>query len=608
MRFRQNGRIIKPGKKNFMNTANLKTNRILRFLPFLVFFLLSVFYFFQFTNYIFFYQEKSSLFLVSFQYLLEHLNQPGGFLNYLGELQTTFYFYPLAGAVLVSLEISLIILLISKIGKILSDRVSFVIPFLIGSALLYLQFHYRYNSLNNLGVLIQLFSFYIIVKYFKGDFLWIPVVLFPLQYFLFGSFSLIFLLSFSLFLVLNEKQKAVSKIAVLYITSVLFFFFGKEYLFFQTTETLLMFPYSVQGIGLQSPLFLVTLISVSILPLFFLININRLNSISFKRVALIEFTPLVIIIVLVFLAVPKIDKKNSHYFHVEKLFYEQQFDEIIAFNSQFPSNNILTNFLNNIALSETGKLNDKLFEFQQNPDGKTLFLKWEIVREVLKRGGYFYYSIGMINEAQRWAYEYIVMSGNTPEALKMIIKTELINGNYKMASKYISILRHSIFYSKEARAFEKLLFNDNAVETYFELGRKKQLKTKRDFFVMSGDPPANLDLILAGDSTNHFALEYKIAWLLMQKNFQGVVNELPNLEKYGYNRIPKNIEEAIVAYKLLNVGKLPELKKLTISLQTEQRFNQFYLIFQQNSANKQQAQRALSRNFSDTYWYYVFFN
>ncbi len=69
----------------------------------------------------------------------------------------------------------------------------------------------------------------------------------------------------------------------------------------------------------------------------------------------------------------------------------------------------------------------------------------------------------MINEAHRWAYENMIIKGLNPEGLKMLIKTELINGNYKTASKYISVLKKAPFYRSEAKAYESLLFNDNAV-------------------------------------------------------------------------------------------------------------------------------------------------
>ncbi len=591
-----------------MNAMNLKPNRVLHILPFIVFFLLGSFYLYWFTSYIFFYQEKSILFLTTFSYLFDHLNQPGGFLIYLGELQTTFYFYPLVGAILVSLEICGIIFITRKIGKVLTGKRFYLIPFLLGAALFYLQTNYQYTAFNNLGILIQLLIFYRVITYSKKKFEWIPIVLFPIFYFLFGSFSLIFLLMLSINFVLNNGNGRWQKLAGLWLLGIIFFFIGKEYLFFQTTDTLVEFPYSVQNIGLQSQLFLITVFLIFVLPVLFRINLKRISSISIKKIKLVELTPFLIIIVLILFAIPRIDKKNSSYFHVEKLFYEHKYNELIQFNAQFPSTNILTAFLNNVSLAETGRLTESLFRFPQTPDGGTLFLKWEIVSEVLKRGGYFYYSIGMINEAQRWAYEYMVMHGNTPEGLKMLIKTELIQGNYKVANKFISILKKSIFYGQEARRLETFLFNEEGISFDPELGIKRLLNTKQDFFVLSDEPAANLDLILDADSLNSVAMEYKLAYLLLQKNMKGIVAELPKMEKMGYTKIPKNVEEAVVTFKLLNVDKMPELKRLKINPQTEQRFQQYYKIFEQNSGNKLQAQRVLSRNFYDTYWYYVFFN
>lgn len=181
-------------------------------------------------------------------------------------------------------------------------------------------------------------------------------------------------------------------------------------------------------------------------------------------------------------------------------------------------------------MAETGKLNDVLFQFPQSADGSTLFLKWELAVEVLKRGGYFYWSLGMINEAQRWAYEYMVMHGNTPEGIKNAHKNRTGKRQFQVAQKYISILKQSVFYRDEARKYEKLLFNEAAIEKDADLGPKKQLKTKLDFFVMVENPLANIDLIIANDSTNRIAIEYKFAGLLLQKDFENVTKLLPLLK------------------------------------------------------------------------------
>jgi len=324
-----------------------------------------------------------------------------------------------------------------------------------------------------------------------------------------------------------------------------------------------------------------------------------------RKVPVVHFSPFAIILITGVIAFFHYDVKNKHYFEVEKLFFGQNFDDVVAYNKKHPSTNILTGFLNNIALAETGKLNDELFSFPQSTDGKTLFLPWELSGEVLKIGGYYYYTLGIINEAQRWAYEYMVMRGLTPEGLKMLIKTELINGNFRMAEKYIAILKQSLFYVKEAQRFE-LILNDVSFENDKSLQRKLQLKAKQDFFVVTENPLANLDLILAADSTNQAAVQYKFAFLLLQKDFESVTKLLPMLKKAGFKILPKNIEEAVVAYSLLNLGKYPEFEYFVVKPETVIAFNRYYTKFQQNNNSKDRAEKAL-KEFSDTYWYHVFF-
>jgi hypothetical protein len=589
-----------------MNATGLKINRILQIFSYFTFFALSTIYFFWFANYIFFYQEKSMLFIVSFSYLAEHLNQPGGFLVWLAELQTAFYFYPLAGALIVSIEISLVIFLITKIGKGLTGKSFFLIPFLTGAILFYLQTNYQYLAFNNLGIFLQILMFYLAIRFLKGAKMWIAVVLFSVWYILTGSFSLILLILLTVYFLIHKKKASWIKLVVLFLLSGVFYFIAQEFLFFHTIKTLLIYPFSERNIGDQKLLFFPVVALISFLPLIFRFLQILFDKIKVRNFQLLQTIPFLVMAVFAIFSISRIDKNNSHYFQVEKLFYEQKFEQLIAYNTQFPSMNILTNYLNNIALAETGKLNEVLFHFPQSANGSTLFLKWELAAEVLKRGGYFYWSLGMINEAQRWAYEYMVMHGNTPEGLKMLIKTELVNGNYKVARKYISILNQSVFYRDVARKYEKLLFDDEAILKDAELGRKRQMRTKQDFFVMVDNPMANLNLILAADSTNRIAAEYLFAWLLLQKDFENVTKLLPLLKSAGFNRIPKNIEEAIVAYSLLNLKKYPEFEGFEINPQTVIRFNDYYKIFQQNSSNKHQAQRAL-RDFSDTYWYHVVF-
>lgn len=591
-----------------MKTIKFKNNILLSSLTFLIFFIINFFYFFLFAGYQFFYQEKLSLFIFSADFFREHFSQPGGFITYISVFLKAFYHYKFAGAVILSLTLLLVVIISVEIEKTLTQKPFFIFSFLIGGGLSFLHTHYQFQLVNSLGVLFQLLMFYTAIVLCEGKRSWIFVLIFPVWYYLTGGFAWFFLIFYSLDLLIETDKKRLFQLVTLIFLAGLSFYVSKEFLFYRTGDALLKYPVSEIDTGNQLKGMMVIFILILLLPL--LKTISRFLE-KRKDVNLYKWSWLFSFFMVVVLGAAltwQIDRKNMHYFHVEKLFYEKRFNEIIEFNKDYPSNNRLTLFLNNIALAETGQLTERMFEFSQSSDGGTLFLDWEIIGEVLRRGGYYYYSIGLINEAHRWAYEYMVMHGYTPEGLKMLVKTELINGNYKTASKYIDVLSKTLFYRKDACKFKKLIDDDEAVNNHPELGMKKRLKPEKDFFVLSAIPAANLEPILEADSSNYMAAEYWFAWLLLQKDVSVVTENLALLEKAGYKKIPRYIDEAATSFRLLRIGEFPQLQCLRTNVETERQFKQYYKIFQQSNNNMERAERALYTDFSDSFWYYLFFN
>ena len=577
------------------------------FLPYLLFFSFSFIFFCFFADYILFYQEKSSLFVLSSEYLFETINKPGGLLIYMSGLLSAFFYYPAAGAIIVSGILTLIPYFISLIVFDLTGRREKIIPFIAGILLFFLQTDYRFSLYNNLGLLLQLNLILIVIrsrKYFRG---WIPVVIAPCWYLATGGFSWIYVVFITFFFEFYNLKEGFAKAVVLWCTILLTIYISAELLFFQDKIKLLLYPFSLKDILSRNILFLVTLTFISTLPILLRIKLPvkwnfRMNDLKGSLIA-----ATIILILMPVTSTARFDRKNKNYFHIEKLFYERKFDEIIDFDRKNTPTNSLTIFLNNIALCEKGLLNDELFNFHQSPDGNTLFLKWEMFGEVLRRGGYFYYTIGMINEAHRWAYENMVIGGQTPEGLKMLAKTDLINGNYIMASKYIRVLKKSVFYKNEGKALEKFLFNDEAVINDSELGPKRKNKLKNDFFSITDDPYVNIERILAADSLNKNAFEYKIAFLLLRKDYKGIRDQLRMFSNCGFNKLPVNVEEAVTALTVMNNGIMPDLGKIRVSLTTLTRWDQYLTLFQQNGNNPKTAEPALEKQFGNTFWYWAFY-
>jgi hypothetical protein len=583
------------------------TKKILPWLPFMIFFAISFIYFGFFAEYVLFYQEKSYLFVFSLDFLKENLHQPGGLLIWFGKFVTTFFYYPLAGGLLVALILTLIVLTVSSIIRVMTRKNATLLPLIAGAALFFLQTNYRFMLYNNIGLLIQLSFFLLAIKCSKAWKGWIPVLLIPFIYFVTCGFAWIYLLMLTLHYALEKEKKGWMKIASLWCLSYLVFYISKEFLFFQTQKTLLTFPFADLNPGSHEKIFIPLGLILSALPAISKLIIKLPARVRISESAKILGVSVFIALILAVTGILRFEKKTDQYFHVEKLFYQNRFDEVIAYNIAHPPTNSLTIFLNNIALCETNRLNDLLFSFTQGKDGNTLFLKWEMVGEILRRGGYFYYSVGMFNEAHRWAFENMVMKGHSPEGLKMLIRTDLINGNYNVASSYIAVLKKTLFYRKEAKAFEKLLFNDSAVIEDSELGEKRRTRLKSDFFSITDDPFINIQRILATDSLNRKAFEYKLAFLLLQKDYNGIENELPAFSRYGYTRFPVNVEEAIVALEILRNGTAPNLGSIPLSTNTQNRWIQYLTVFQKYGNNLKSAEPALRSQFGNTFWYYVFY-
>jgi hypothetical protein len=588
-----------------MNQVNKKIKiRSVSLLPYFVLFIASVLYFSLFGDYITYYQEKNSLFIFSKDYLADHLVQPGSLLIYLGNFLTTFFYYPFAGAIVIGSIITFTTFMVSRISKVLSETNTSTFPVLYSAILFFFNTSYMFPVFNTAGLALQLVFFYLTIRYLNR---WIAIILFPILYYISGSFAWIFALLFTVQIIVSSFRREWPKIIILCSLALLTIYVLEEYVLFQTPDSLIKFPFSENISGFQSDLFLAFALFTGLIPLISRVRPDLLRKIIEKKNWMRLIPSVVLLIFLVSISASRFDKRTRQYFYAEKLFVNGQFDQVIDYNKKHPSNNMLTIYLNNIALCETGRLNDQLFSFHQDPEGKTLFLNWEMSGEILRRGAYFYYTIGMINEAHRWAYENMIMKGIRPEDLKMLINTELIDGDLVMASKYISIMRKTLFYKRDAERYSKLLEDSSLIDKDPFLGVKRREKIRHDFFSITDNPYVNIERVLSLDSINRKAYEYSLAFMLLKKDYRGIEGELKNLERQGFQRIPIHIEEAAEAYRILKLGPLPDQGNFKVNPQISARFRQFLQTYQQNGNNLKSAEPALRRQFGNTFWYYAFY-
>ena len=245
-----------------------------------------------------------------------------------------------------------------------------------------------------------------------------------------------------------------------------------------------------------------------------------------------------------------------------------------------------------------------MFFGSQDFGSGSLVLPWG--DEHLNRGAYFYYSIGLINEAQRWAYEEMVVYGYRPQNIEILAKTSLINGDFRMAEKYINILKRTIYYRDFAKKYLKMTDNPDLINSDPELSAKRKILPKSSFFIQFNEPQNNLPLILSAQPDNRKAFEYYIAGLLLTKNIEVVMNNVSKMKEAGYTRIPRFIEEAILIY-YNSTKKYPDLGGLKVSPDTQERFSQYFAAFVEARKNSSTLKETMQKKFGNTFWYYYHF-
>jgi hypothetical protein len=285
----------------------------------------------------------------------------------------------------------------------------------------------------------------------------------------------------------------------------------------------------------------------------------------------------------------------------DKLVYDQKWDEVIRQQEKLQSSNIVEQYYYNLALSEKGELCSRMFFGLQSNGAMALTL--ERNDEQSFRAMYFYYTVGLTCEAHHLAYELMVQHGYRPENIKMLIKTELINGNFKIAERYIGVLKKTLHYKNWAKKYEKMLFKPEQVNSDPELGGKIRLLPKNDFLAVT-DNFGNLDRLVNENPGNRIAFEYRIARMLLEKDLMEVGAEVKDLKGLGYVHIPRHIEEAIVS--LVNItSKFPEMGGLLISNDTDHRFIKYFSDLKPFRGDRNLVEKGIKKADKNTFWYYL---
>jgi hypothetical protein len=195
----------------------------------------------------------------------------------------------------------------------------------------------------------------------------------------------------------------------------------------------------------------------------------------------------------------------------------QQWNRILQTISAEKPNNQIGVTVQNLALAMNGMLLEQMGNFNQNGIAGLLPDVKEDATSPLPTAEAFY-QLGMINVAQRTVFEAqeaILDFQKSGRCYKRLAETNLINGQYAVARKYLMALQKTIFYRDWANETLPLLGNEEAIARHPEYGRLRQWNYKDDSYFSDHTTPEMLESLYSRNQDNRMAYQYLLAYYIL---------------------------------------------------------------------------------------------
>lgn len=552
------------------------------------------------------FHEEMQLFRTDYLYFESFLTRPGGLIDYLGSFFTQFFYYHWLGALILSLCLSIIFILYTKICKTRNNTIErfIVFPFIVPVLFLMVcgDMHFHLTYILTICFTFICTTIYLLIPEGKKRYIAGPL-LYLLVYFVTAGSAILF----TTILIINElfnKKRSYLYIIGLIVISALIPYLAHQFIYIALLKNT-YFAFTPFILGFPHKTYITAWLAI---PTIYIVAeyINKKNWLHNTRPIKVLIPTYILVSLMLFYGIKTVYEPDLEYIaEMEHRVVEGNWDEVLNITSTYKPefrNNICT-YYTNIALSELGLLSSKMFHYQQIGTAG-LFINWAPVYFTPWRNGELYYWIGIIPEAEHCAYESMVNSpieyGSKP--LKRLVYTTMLRKDSAGFEKYIKMFEKSPIYSKWAKE-QREYYSKTLIDSTFHIPGTPKAINNKDFFINYNIPEYNLEIALQTNKSNKKLFEYLMAALLLRKDLDATVSVI---EQYyanmTYDKMPRHYEEALLICTSIMNDKRDILSKYIISEETVKDFREY--IKMSERATYQQAIDNLEKRYGNTYWFY----
>lgn len=503
------------------------------------------------------YQEQFQMFLFDNAYFVERLAVPGGIATYIAEFLTQFYNSPAIGAIVIAVAFAVLqreVWMLAKrnlreddnkwLAYILSFVPTFMLWYQMGDESTLLA--YPVSLIITLAVMLSM------PRGNRGQALYAAIAI-PLTYWIVGPLALLFAVYSGIQMARNANTRlsAVAYIAVpvmyavaLILVSALFVPYPLSRLFAG------IFYYRMVEI-LSYMLIMIPLVILLLATVPVRVNIGKAKIVAALAACAVAG-------IAVYIIPTAYDELKYDLVEYDWLVRQQRWNDIIAKSERKQPSLPMSVCATNLALGMTGQLGDRCFDFFQN-GGEGLLQPFERNFSTTLLSGDVYFLLGLVNTSQRYAFEAMEAIPNynkSARAVKRLAETNLINGQYAVARKYLNMLQKTIFYRKWAERRIEMIDNPKLIDKHKVYGYLRKVRLADDFLFSDQEIDKVCGQLLMRNKDNMMAMQYLLVYPLLNRNiplFMDYYNYVQTLRKYS----PRACVEAVaLAYAMQR--KLPQ--------------------------------------------------
>ncbi len=452
------------------------------------------------------FREQNQLFLFTADFFLERISVAGGLADWISEFITQFNVMPSLGAALIALLLTLLQVEIYFLTGCRKDAISYSLSF-IPSLLILLHLGDIYVTLSFPVAIAIVLAFCILYNRKRSRILALAAI--PSLMWLTGPVTWVFVLQ----VILTEKNLRSIFYALWAALCVLI----QQYLIlpqYPLQQTILGINY--YALPLVHPVF-GHIITATVIAVPFLC---RTLPLTVKGEAVIGMVSFIIFFGATYAAsFKKYDKDTYEILAYDQFIRNEKWNEVIQRAEKYQPKSEIGCVSINLALFITGQY-DRVGDFRQYGTRGLLMPR---VRDYISNisTGEAFWRIGMVNEALRYAFdtqEAIPNLRKSPRSLMRMAQCQIVNGRYEVASKYLDILSHTLFYRKWAEEQKGFLFNDDKRSSDSVYRYLLAVRQDEDYLYFYPQMDKMLGKLYFHNRNNIMAAWYYQVWTKLEKN------------------------------------------------------------------------------------------